>query len=150
MKSTHFVNIFIYSVFIFIMADGCYITNCPPGGKRSGNEKSGRGVRQCTPCGPGGIGRCYGPDICCGANVGCFVGTRESAICRLENLYSLPCQNEGRACGTDGTCSADGFCCSTDQCKADESCRGKVHHTNNLQRVLDGEIDLNDVMGPQR
>uniref|UniRef100_A0A9L0IDG7 Oxytocin-neurophysin 1 n=1 Tax=Equus asinus TaxID=9793 RepID=A0A9L0IDG7_EQUAS len=78
--------------------------------------------RQCLPCGPGGKGRCFGPSICCGDELGCFVGTAEALRCQEENYLPSPCQSGQKPCGSGGRCAAAGICCSPDGCLADPSC----------------------------
>lgn len=67
---------------------------------------------QCLPCGPGGKGRCFGPSICCGDELGCFVGTAEALRCQEENYLPSPCQSGQKPCGSGGRCAAAGICCS--------------------------------------
>lgn len=68
--------------------------------------------RQCLPCGPGGKGRCFGPSICCGDELGCFVGTAEALRCQEENYLPSPCQSGQKPCGSGGRCAAAGICCN--------------------------------------
>lgn len=68
--------------------------------------------RQCLPCGPGGKGRCFGPSICCGDELGCFVGTAEALRCQEENYLPSPCQSGQKPCGSEGRCAAAGICCN--------------------------------------
>ncbi|XP_059470891.1 oxytocin-neurophysin 1-like [Neocloeon triangulifer] len=116
----------------------CFITNCPPGGKRStlaalepntGNAR----IRQCARCGPGLSGRCFGPRVCCSDKLGCLVGTSGSGsgtmlACLAESLIPEPCINGPRGrCGREGAgvCGAPGICCFHNACHADESCQVK-------------------------
>ena len=71
------------------------------------------GVFQCMACGPGGIGQCVGPSICCGPGIGCMMGTPEAEVCQKENESTTPCSVRGQQCGIDdlGNCVADGICC---------------------------------------
>ncbi|XP_076047444.1 oxytocin-neurophysin 1-like [Oratosquilla oratoria] len=108
------------------VVSSCFITNCPPGGKRSSpNAVLGHG-RKCAQCGPGLRGRCVGPEICCGRDIGCFMGTREAEVCRAENLVPVLCTNDDlRSCGGasgEGRCTADGLCCTEIGCEMDNSC----------------------------
>ncbi|XP_050712786.1 oxytocin-neurophysin 1-like [Eriocheir sinensis] len=107
-------------------AAACFITNCPPGGKRSGGIMSQLGhARTCTSCGPGLLGRCIGPDICCGARVGCFIGSRETRLCRTENMVPIRCSNADlKPCGRmqEGRCAAAGLCCTETKCELDDNC----------------------------
>ena len=69
---------------------------------------------QCLPCGPGDRGRCFGPSICCGEGMGCYLGSPETARCLEENFLPSPCEAGGRACGSeDGHCAAPGICCDS-------------------------------------
>ncbi|KAK4008211.1 terepressin/terephysin [Daphnia magna] len=128
-------------------AKPCFITNCPPGGKRSGHvsedPSSFQGVaeerpllsHQCASCGPGGKGTCFGASLCCGSEFGCFFKTNETNICLLTNLKSsrscderfwqiyfksAPCSLNGDK--LDGICVADRLCCSLGQCKQNFAC----------------------------
>ncbi|MBN3283347.1 NEUV protein, partial [Polyodon spathula] len=47
-------------------------------------------------CGPGNRGHCFGPSICCGEELGCYVGTPETKICLEENSLPSPCEAGGR------------------------------------------------------
>nr|XP_045739783.1 vasopressin-neurophysin 2-copeptin [Mirounga angustirostris] len=78
---------------LLAFTSACYFQNCPRGGKR---DLSDLELRQCLPCGPGGKGRCFGPSICCGDELGCFVGTAEALRCQEENYLPTPCQNSER------------------------------------------------------
>uniref|UniRef100_A0A8C2LPI4 Oxytocin-neurophysin 1 n=1 Tax=Cricetulus griseus TaxID=10029 RepID=A0A8C2LPI4_CRIGR len=48
------------------LTSACYIQNCPLGGKRAVLDVDIRKVM--PPCGPGGKGSCFGPNICCSAS----------------------------------------------------------------------------------
>ncbi|GAU91961.1 hypothetical protein RvY_04117 [Ramazzottius varieornatus] len=105
----------------------CFVTNCPPGGKRSVFNFAPTlrtSPRQCMSCGPNGKGQCFGSSICCGASFGCLIGTEESAVCQKENYVRTPCFNRGTACGINnkGLCAADGVCCTESGCSSDEKC----------------------------
>ncbi|KAM9683305.1 oxytocin-neurophysin 1 [Dama dama] len=104
---------------LLAMTSACYIQNCPLGGKRAVLDLD---VRTCLPCGPGGKGRCFGPSICCGDELGCFVGTAEALRCQEENYLPSPCQSGQKACGSGGRCAAAGICCSPDGCRSDPAC----------------------------
>ncbi|MBN3326320.1 NEUV protein, partial [Atractosteus spatula] len=98
---------------LLALSSACYIQNCPRGGKRSYPDT---GLRQCMACGPGDRGRCVGPSICCGEELGCYVGTPETARCLEENYLPSPCEAGGRACGAEGgRCAAPGVCCDEGQ-----------------------------------
>ncbi|XDV49676.1 hypothetical protein PO909_018883 [Leuciscus waleckii] len=92
------------------LSSACYIQNCPRGGKRS------EPVRQCMACGPGNKGRCVGPRICCGAGLGCLLGSPET-----------PCESSGTPCGAEGgVCAAPGVCCHSEGCSLDPECSEDV------------------------
>ncbi|KAI1238088.1 hypothetical protein IHE44_0012800 [Lamprotornis superbus] len=67
---------------------------------------------QCMPCGPGNRGNCFGPGICCGAELGCYLGTAETRRCAEEDFLPSPCQAGGQPCGSGGRCAAPGICCT--------------------------------------
>ncbi|KAF6088839.1 hypothetical protein HJG60_014469 [Phyllostomus discolor] len=104
---------------LLALTSACYITNCPVGGKRATMDFD---VRKCLPCGPGGKGRCFGPSICCGDELGCFLGTAEALRCQEETYLPSPCQSGQKACGDEGRCAANGICCSPDGCHSDPAC----------------------------
>ncbi|NP_001009801.1 oxytocin-neurophysin 1 precursor [Ovis aries] len=104
---------------LLALTSACYIQNCPLGGKRAVLDLD---VRTCLPCGPGAKGRCFGPSICCGDELGCFVGTAEALRCREENYLPSPCQSGQKPCGSGGRCAAAGICCSPDGSHADPAC----------------------------
>ncbi|XP_038601362.1 oxytocin-neurophysin 1 [Tachyglossus aculeatus] len=105
---------------LLALASACYIQNCPLGGKRALPDRDGR---RCLPCGPGGKGRCFGPNICCGEELGCYMGTAEALRCQEENYLPSPCQAGHRPCGGEGgTCATPGICCSSDGCSVDPIC----------------------------
>ncbi|KAL8592137.1 hypothetical protein ACOMHN_033508 [Nucella lapillus] len=106
--------------------DGCFIRNCPRGGKRALEPMEN--TRQCMSCGPGGAGQCVGPNICCGLDIGCLIGTPEAEVCQKENESASPCVVSGRHCGMDntGNCVADGLCCVDDACSFNSLCKARV------------------------
>ncbi|XP_040213289.1 vasotocin-neurophysin VT-like [Rana temporaria] len=67
---------------------------------------------QCIPCGPGNRGNCFGPNICCGEDLGCYIGTPETLRCVEENYLPSPCEAGGKPCGAGGRCAAPGVCCN--------------------------------------
>uniref|UniRef100_A0AAY4BER4 Uncharacterized protein n=1 Tax=Denticeps clupeoides TaxID=299321 RepID=A0AAY4BER4_9TELE len=78
---------------------------------------------QCMACGPGDQGRCFGPSICCGEVMGCYVGSPETARCMEEDYLPSPCETGGKACGSeDGYCAAPGICCDAEGCVLDTDC----------------------------
>jgi len=114
-------------------AEGCFITNCPAGGRkrnglaRSLGKRSGglqQPVRECARCGPAGFdGRCFGPELCCAADgTGCLPPGLEAATesCLREAAVPFPCLNvEARPCDAveSGQCVSTGLCCNgNDQC----------------------------------
>ncbi|XP_059563537.1 neurophysin 2 [Myotis daubentonii] len=105
---------------LLAVTSACYFQNCPRGGKRAMSDLE---LRQCLPCGPGGKGRCFGPSICCGEELGCFVGTAEALRCREETYLPSPCQSGQRPCGSGGRCAADGICCDEESCVTEPECR---------------------------
>uniref|UniRef100_A0A8B9PH38 Uncharacterized protein n=1 Tax=Apteryx owenii TaxID=8824 RepID=A0A8B9PH38_APTOW len=76
----------------------------------------------CMPCGPGNRGNCFGPSICCGAELGCYVGTAETLRCAEENYLPSPCRAGGRPCGAGGRCAAPGICCTDETCSLEPAC----------------------------
>ncbi|NWS80991.1 NEUV protein, partial [Toxostoma redivivum] len=91
---------------LLALSSACYIQNCPRGGKRALADTA---LRQCMPCGPGNRGNCFGPGICCGAELGCYLGTAETRRCAEEDFLPSPCQAGGQPCGSE-TCSMDSGC----------------------------------------
>ncbi|KAM8773862.1 oxytocin-neurophysin 1 [Rhynchonycteris naso] len=108
---------------LLALTSACYITNCPVGGKRSVMDFN---VRKCLPCGPGDKGHCFGPNICCGDELGCFVGTAEALRCLEETYLPSPCQSGQKPCGDDGRCAANSICCNPDGCRTDPACDAEV------------------------
>ncbi|XP_013988427.1 oxytocin-neurophysin 1 [Salmo salar] len=107
-------------LFLLSVCTACYISNCPIGGKRSALDFPSR---KCMSCGPGNRGRCFGPSICCGEGMGCYVGSPEAASCVEENYLPSPCEAGGRVCGSEERrCAAPGICCDVEGCSIDQSC----------------------------
>lgn len=77
-----------------------------------GTGDSSGSFPQCMPCGPGNRGNCFGPGICCGAELGCYLGTAETQRCAEEDYLPSPCQAGGQPCGSGGRCAAPGICCT--------------------------------------
>ncbi|XP_076358826.1 conopressin/neurophysin-like [Tachypleus tridentatus] len=138
------VFIMILSFCLAVTIKSCFITNCPPGGKRSKGTSMTYYTRECGHCGPGGRGQCQGPNICCSNIFGCFIKTRESVICQYENLQVISCHKKGKICRTipQGHCAAPGICCSAVQCAVDDECqtsvldKGVAYKDDNLRFVL--------------
>ncbi|XP_051001016.1 vasopressin-neurophysin 2-copeptin [Acomys russatus] len=116
------LNVTLSACFLSLLAftSACYFQNCPRGGKRATSDME---LRQCLPCGPGGKGRCFGPNICCADELGCFVGTAEALRCQEENYLPSPCQSGQKPCGSGGRCAATGICCSDESCETETECR---------------------------
>uniref|UniRef100_A0A8C3QTW8 NEUV protein n=1 Tax=Cyanoderma ruficeps TaxID=181631 RepID=A0A8C3QTW8_9PASS len=104
---------------LLALSSACYIQNCPRGGKRALADTA---LRQCMPCGPGNRGNCFGPGICCGAELGCYLGTAETRRCAEEDYLPSPCQAGGQPCGAGGRCAAPGICCTAETCAMDTAC----------------------------
>ncbi|CAH2007593.1 unnamed protein product [Acanthoscelides obtectus] len=115
----------IFLTIFGVCVNGCLITNCPRGGKRSGKiPLIERNIKpQCISCGPGQIGQCFGPNICCGP-FGCLMGTSEALVCQQGLFHErIPCTAGSGSCrkGT-GRCAIDNICCSQDACHIDKEC----------------------------
>ncbi|XP_046409186.1 vasotocin-neurophysin VT-like [Ischnura elegans] len=116
------------------ISSGCFITNCPPGGKRSGPPFGKVAVRQCASCGYGG--RCFGPSICCSPTAGCLVadGTNSALLrpCTIEAVLPGACESGGKRCGAiaGGRCAAKGICCDDVSCSMDSSCLAAPEKTD--------------------
>ncbi|KAM6985136.1 oxytocin-neurophysin 1 [Aplochiton taeniatus] len=109
----------LYLLTLLSVCTACYISNCPIGGKRSLDFPS----RKCLSCGPGDRGTCFGPSICCGEGMGCYLGSPEAARCLEENYLLSACDAGGKACGSEGgRCASPGICCDNDGCTIDKSC----------------------------
>uniref|UniRef100_A0A670YTG3 Vasotocin-neurophysin VT-like n=1 Tax=Pseudonaja textilis TaxID=8673 RepID=A0A670YTG3_PSETE len=102
-----------------------------------------RQIPCCIRCGPGNRGSCFGPNICCGEEMGCYLGTPETVRCPEENFLPSPCEAGGKLCGADGRCAAPGICCNEESCTSDAACgnengeRGRMSPERNLTG-LDG------------
>uniref|UniRef100_A0A8C8RU26 Uncharacterized protein n=1 Tax=Pelusios castaneus TaxID=367368 RepID=A0A8C8RU26_9SAUR len=88
----------------------------------------------CIPCGPGNRGNCFGPNICCGEDLGCYMGTSETLRCVEENYLPSPCEAGGKVCGSGGRCAS---CTMDTVCLDDDSDRSREPSEKNLT-VLDG------------
>ncbi len=63
-----------------------------------------------------GEGTCFGPNICCSSEMGCLINTKESEICKQEDLTSnQPCKTYGKKCDNleYGQCATNGLCCNS-------------------------------------
>ncbi|XP_056407511.1 mesotocin-neurophysin MT isoform X2 [Hyla sarda] len=77
----------------------------------------------CIPCGPRNKGHCFGPNICCGEELGCYFGTTETLRCQEENFLPSPCESGRKPCGNNGgNCAASGICCNHESCTMDPAC----------------------------
>ncbi|KAL6262812.1 hypothetical protein P5V15_005602 [Pogonomyrmex californicus] len=133
-------KIVVFASLIFL-SYACLITNCPRGGKRSDLAPLGNVVRECPSCGPNHLGQCFGPHICCGPNIGCFIGTSETYRCRKESLYIRPCIAGYAMCrGNTARCASNGICCSQESCYIDSSCR--ISNAVGSDRKLDADLNV--------
>lgn len=134
LKHVFCAALFILLVFCLRESRGCFVTNCPLGGKRSHS----RPYRQCLPCGPRQSGRCIGPGICCGSSFGCLINTKETITCRRENDLPTPCEVVGERCitVTGGKCTAFGVCCNDRGCVLDDNCKYSPSRFRNEQLLL--------------
>ncbi|XP_052772952.1 conopressin/neurophysin-like [Mya arenaria] len=139
----HVLTMATMLVVLIPSAHGCFIRNCPPGGKRSMDLVSRASV-PCLQCGPGGLGQCVGPQICCGP-FGCYISTAEAEICAKEDERGMACEVRGEPCGArgQGSCVANGICCDSKACSMNERCRrasdeGGVQLITLLNRILEG------------
>ncbi|XP_077158494.1 LOW QUALITY PROTEIN: neurophysin 1-like [Paroedura picta] len=114
-------NTLAFCMFSFLaLSSACYIQNCPIGGKQSTLDVE---VRKCISCGPRNRGHCFGPNICCGEDLGCYFGTAETLRCQEENFLPTPCESGRKPCGSSGgTCASSGICCNHEGCMLDAVC----------------------------
>nr|BAD27476.1 vasotocin precursor [Triakis scyllium] len=125
---------------LLAFTSACYIQNCPRGGKRSFLDT---GVRQCMTCGPQNRGHCFGANICCGEEIGCYIGTSETLRCQEENYLPSPCEPAGRPCGRNsGKCASPGICCTDETCATDSTCLEDENEWRNSP--VEGNLTLLD------
>ncbi|XP_032680003.1 neurophysin 1-like [Odontomachus brunneus] len=134
-------DLVIFASLIFF-SYACLITNCPRGGKRGDIAPSlGTVTRECPPCGPNHLGQCFGPHICCGPSIGCFIGTPETYRCRKESPYARPCIAGYAMCrGNTARCATNGICCSQESCHMDTSCR--ISDVVDNDRKMDTDLSV--------
>ncbi|XP_012222809.1 oxytocin-neurophysin 1-like [Linepithema humile] len=126
---------------LILLSYACLITNCPRGGKRGDIAPLETIARECPSCGPNHLGQCFGPHICCGPSIGCFIGTPETYRCRKESLYTRPCIAGYAMCrGKTARCATNGICCSQESCHMDTSCRISNIVDNN--RKIDTDLNM--------
>ncbi|KAK1176653.1 oxytocin-neurophysin 1 [Acipenser oxyrinchus oxyrinchus] len=118
---------------LLALSSACYISNCSIGGKRAVIDSASR---KCMACGPGHRGRCFGSSICCGEELGCYVGTMETERCLEENSLPSPCEAGGKVCGAEegGRCAAPGICCDEEGCRVDWACSEGVAFSSSSSR----------------
>ncbi|KAH9518990.1 hypothetical protein Btru_008853 [Bulinus truncatus] len=112
-------------------------------GMRSRLQRKATGrLSRCLKCGPDGSGQCVGPNLCCGQDIGCMMGTTETAVCQQENQSLAPCFVRGETCGArdSGNCVADGICCDSESCAMNERCNKPG------DRTLDGQTSKSDII----
>ncbi|XP_012527594.1 neurophysin 1 [Monomorium pharaonis] len=133
---------FVVFASLIFFSYGCLITNCPRGGKRGDIVPSlGTVARECSSCGPNRLGQCFGPHICCGPSIGCFIGTPETYRCRKESLYTRPCIAGYAMCrGNTARCALNGICCSQESCHMDTSC--KISNVVGNNQKLDDNLNV--------
>ncbi|CAL4107208.1 unnamed protein product, partial [Meganyctiphanes norvegica] len=132
-------SLLITALVLVGISAGCFITNCPPGGKRSSASNHMGHTKKCMPCGPGLSGRCIGTDICCNPGQGCFIGTLETQLCKMENSNPMRCSNDDlKPCGRtqDGKCAANGLCCTEVKCELDATCERETSLHNTVSRDI--------------
>lgn len=111
------------------IVNSCFITNCPSGGKKR-SESLTFASRKCPPCGPLGMGQCFGPSLCCGQFIGCHLNTPDSQVCKMEDSDPSPCLNDVPHCLSvhRGFCATNGVCCNGQgECKQEELCQIEKH-----------------------
>jgi hypothetical protein len=59
---------------------------------------------------------CFGPRICCGPDIGCFIDTKVSQVCETEDIkLKKPCLPYGKPCSLIpyGKCATKNVCCNS-------------------------------------
>ncbi|XP_035674859.1 vasopressin-neurophysin 2-like [Branchiostoma floridae] len=118
---------------------GCYIINCPRGGKRALENRSGPAARECPRCGPSLSGQCIGPTTCCSPQAGCTRSLRVALECSMENLVPVPCRLSGPSCTLPGqqtgTCVGEGMCCMDgEKCSLSPECSMRTAEDEEARR----------------
>ncbi|XP_053208203.1 neurophysin 1-like [Panonychus citri] len=123
----------------FHLDEACFITNCPPGGKRSHGDIYH--MRECLRCGPGNKGHCVNSNVCCGSDFGCLINNQYSDPCRVENFIPIPCKVPGKLCSSgQGVCVSNGICCSSGGCFNDLTCENDTPtNDESIQRIIDSQ-----------
>ncbi|XP_013398037.1 isotocin-neurophysin IT 1-like [Lingula anatina] len=100
---------------------GCYVRNCPLGGKRS--------QQLCGACGYLSLGRCMAPSTCCSPSFGCIsVGSEADGCYEWNSLLTSGCDISGPRCVSSqsplvfGKCISKHMCCSKNGCVRSRSC----------------------------
>ncbi|XP_060543150.1 neurophysin 1-like [Pantherophis guttatus] len=106
--------VFLFS--LLAMSSACYLPACSKRGKRT------PGVRICMSCGPDNRGTCFGPEICCVRDHGCYYKNDWSVRCPEENLDPTPCEGSRVVCNGNGRCGYTGVCCTHETCFASTEC----------------------------
>ncbi|KAH9388804.1 hypothetical protein TYRP_008151 [Tyrophagus putrescentiae] len=133
------LSVAIVMVFLASHSDACFITNCPPAGKRSLMPAlaSSQFHKECTRCGPALSGRCFGPSICCSPMTGCNIGGAMAARCALEAYSPQLCSNSGQACGVNGKgiCALNATCCTSGDSNVDGPLLTPCHCSGSMKYI---------------
>uniref|UniRef100_A0A1E1WVS0 Putative vasotocin-neurophysin n=1 Tax=Tityus obscurus TaxID=1221240 RepID=A0A1E1WVS0_TITOB len=122
----------LFFAMLIVLTNACYITNCPPGGKRNVN------IIKRNSCGLAEENKCSIRGLCCGSTIGCLINEEGIPICQQPFHYHL-CRIYGRICSLDGICIGNGICCVKDNL-----CTMKTENTfmkNNLWKKTHSEIE---------
>uniref|UniRef100_A0AAN0N6H9 Ionotropic receptor 93a n=1 Tax=Polyphagotarsonemus latus TaxID=1204166 RepID=A0AAN0N6H9_9ACAR len=111
----NFVLFLLGFLLFFSFTDSCFITNCPPGGKRSIVKKQKNFFKQYLSC-----------------ETMTFVDQSQvneldfllPTVCKMENLSSINCKILKPRCGPklNGFCNSSNMCCENDNCFEDKNC----------------------------